>query len=315
MRPFFATLALPAVVGATIGGAYVLTPGREYAAPQQLPGAQNFATVGGYTLHYTDEGPRDGMPVVLIHGFGSATFTWRNERAALAAAGFRAIAVDLLGSGASERPTAPVYTTQLQAELVLGLLDVLGIGAARLVGHSYGARVALQAAIYAPERVQSLALLAPEAFAYARPPIAEWLKIPALGYALAFYSTAPQLVPTGLKMVSRQHDWITPTAVAGYAAPLYIEGSAAAQVWQGRSPKDGAQPVPDNLAAVRAPSLLIWGGDDPVFPAADGHKLASILPQAELHILPNVGHLPHEEAGDETVKQLLTWLRNQPPLF
>lgn len=310
MRSFFATLAFPSLLGATIGGAYLLTPEREYAAPEQLPGAQHFATVDGFSIHYTDEGPRTGPPVLLIHGFGGATWTWRKERVALADAGFRVIAIDLLGSGASERPTAPIYTTHLQAQLVLGLLNVLGVHSVQLVGHSYGARVALQTAILAPERIRSLALLAPEAFAYKRPPVAQWLKVPALGYALAFYSTTPQLVPTGLKMVSKQHDWMTPSAVAGYAAPLYIRGSAAGQVWQARSPKDGAQPVPDNLASIQQPTLLIWGGDDPVFPAADGQKLASILPHAELHVLPAVGHLPHEEAGEETVKHLLTWLQD-----
>lgn len=301
--------SLVALLGATIGGAYVLAPQREYAAPRQLPGAQHFITVNGYTLHYTDEGPRNGMPVLLIHGFGSWAFTWRKEREALANAGWRVIAVDLLGSGGSDRPTAPIYTTELQAELALGLLRALGINAAHLVGHSYGARVALQAAVLDPVRVQSLAVLAPEAFAYKRPPVAQWLRVPALGYALAFYSTAPRLVPTGLKMVSKQHGWITPAVVAGYAAPLYIAGSAAAQVWQACSPKDGRQPVPELLSLVRQPTLIIWGGEDPVFPAADAHKLAATLPHARLEIVPNVGHLPHEEAGEAVTEQLLTWLR------
>ena len=303
-----AALALPAVISATIGGAYLLAPHREYAAPRELVSDGQFVTVNGYALHYTDEGPRNGAPVVLVHGFGAWAFTWRAARAALAAAGHRVITVDQLGSGASARPAGPIYTTQLQAELLLGALDLLGVAAAQFVGHSYGGRVTMQVVLFAPERVRSLALIDPEAFNTARPPIAQWLRVPGIGYALAFYSTTPQLVRTGLKLVCKRTQWMTDAAIAGYAAPLYVAGSAAAQVWQGRSPKDGAQPVPEHLAEIRQKTLIIWGGDDPVFPAADGHRLAEIMPDAQLLVLPGVGHLPHEEAEQATTQALLAFL-------
>ena len=301
-------LGLPVALGATIGGAFLLTPQREHLAPRDMPGSSQFITVDGFTLHYTDEGPRDGVPVVLIHGFGSWAFTWRRERAALVASGFRALAFDMLGSGASDRPEQPIYTTELQARLILGALMALGIDATHLIGHSYGARVSLQIALLDPGRVRSLALLAPEALATARPPVAEWLKVPGIGYALAFYSTAPQLVGTGLKLVSKQHDWIAPDVIAGYAAPLAVRGSTAAQVWQGRSPKDGARPVPQHLAEITSPTLIIWGGDDPVFPAGDGTQLARTMPNATLKTLPGIGHIPHEEAHEEVGALLQEWL-------
>ena len=309
MKRVIAALSLPAALGATVLGAYALTPLREYASPRDMPGAQQFATVGGSTLHYTDEGPHTGEPIVFIHGFGSWGFTWRNERVALAAAGFRVITIDMLGSGGSDRVLAAIYTTQTQADLLLGVLDQLGIDRARFVGHSYGGRVAMQIALFAPERVQALALLDPEAFNQTRPPIAEWLKPPGLGYALAFYSTAPQLVRTGLKMVSKRHEWLTDAVINGYAAPLYVAGSAAAQVWQGRSPKDGAQPVPTNLAAIRQPTLLIWGAQDPVFPPNEGQKLVQIMPNATLELITGAGHLPHEEAGERVRELLIGWAR------
>lgn len=305
-------LGVPAALGAAIGGAFLFTPQREQIAPRDMPGADQFVSVDGFTLHYTDQGPRNGVPVVLIHGFGSWAFTWRKERAVLARAGFRTLAFDMLGSGASDRPEQPIYTTELQAKLILGALTTLGINAAHLVGHSYGARVSMQIALLDPGRVRSLALLAPEALATARPQIAEWLKVPGIGYALAFYSTAPQLVGSGLKLVSKQHDWITPDVIAGYAAPLAVRGSAAAQVWQGRSPKDGARPVPQHLAEITAPTLIIWGGDDPVFPASDGTQLAHAMPNATLTTLPGVGHIPHEEAGERVSEILVDWLEEMP---
>ena len=132
-----------------------------------------------------------------------------------------------------------------------------------------------------------------------RPPAAEWLKVPGIGYALTFYSTAPQLVGTGLKLVLRQHNWITLDVIDGYATPLAVRGPTAAQVWQGHPPKDGARSVPQHLTKTTPLTLLIWGGDDPVFPADDGTQLAQTMPNATLKTLPGVGHIPHEEAHEE----------------
>jgi pimeloyl-ACP methyl ester carboxylesterase len=301
----------PALFGGLIGGAFVLAPLREHLTPRAFAGDNQFVQAGGYELHYTDEGPRDGPPVVMLHGFAAWAFTWRAQRKALAEAGYRVITIDQIGYGGSSRPEAPVYTTRTQAELMLHVMDALGVGGAHIVGHSFGARVGMQMAIIAPERVRSLVAIAPEAFATERPPIAAWVKAPLFGYAFAFYSTAPALVGTGLKIVTKIHSWITDEVIAGYAAPLYVQGSAAAQVWQARSPKDGAQPPPANLAAIIQPTLLIWGGDDPVFPASDGHKLAGILPNARLTIFHGAGHLPHEEARDPTTEAMLGFLGNR----
>lgn len=297
-----------ALAGSVVWGAYILTPLRERLNLREFAGDDQFVWVNGYAIHYTDDGPHGAPAVVLIHGFASSVFTWRGVKAALLAAGYRVIAVDQLGSGASARPAEPIYTTQTQAELVLGLLDALGIRRANFVGHSFGGRVAMQIAILAPERVQSLVALAPEAFAADRPGIARWVRLPILGYVLAFYSTSPWLVRSGLRLVSAKRGWITDAVVKGYAAPLYVRGSALAQVWQARSPKDGARPVPHNLDAVAAPTLLLWGERDPVFPAADGARLARILPNARLQVLAGIGHIVHEECPEATQRAILDFL-------
>ncbi len=296
------------LAGSVVWGAYILTPLRERFNLREFAGDDQFVWVNGYAIHYTDDGPHSAPAVVLIHGFASSVFTWRGIKAALLAAGYRVIAVDQLGSGASARPAEPIYTTQTQAELVLGVLDALGIRRAHFVGHSFGGRVAMQIAILAPERVQSLAALAPEAFATDRPSIARWVRLPVLGYVLAFYSTSPWLVRPGLRFVSAKHDWITDTVAKGYAGPLHVRGSALAQVWQARSPKDGARPVPHNLSAITAPTLLLWGERDPVFPAGDGARLVRILPDARLQVFEGIGHIVHEECPETTQRAILDFL-------
>ena len=303
-------LIVPLLLGAVLFGAYLLTPLRERLSPREFAGGGHFAQVGGYAIHYQDDGPADAPVVLLAHGFGASLFTWRAQRRALLAAGFRVIATDQLGAGASERATGPVYTTQLQAALLLGVLDSLGVEAAAVLGHSYGGRVAMQLALDAPARVRALALIAPEAYATARPPIARVVELPLLGYALSFYATAPRLVRPGLQMVSRSRAWLTDAAVQGYAAPAAVRGSTLAQIWHARSPKDrpGEPPVPARLAQITPRTLIVWGERDPVFPAADGQRLAATLPHATLQILPGAGHLPHEEQPDAVNAALLEFL-------
>lgn len=285
------------------------TPLRERLTPREFAGDDRFVRFRDYDIHYSDDGPREAPAVLFIHGFAAWAFTWRAQRRTLVEAGYRAIAVDQLGYGASDRPMAPVYSTHAQASAHLAVLDALGIGQALLVGHSFGARVALQLAITAPERVRSIVAICPEAFATERPPIGKLTAIPILGDALAFVTLSPPLVPVGLRALSKNKAWVTEEAAAGYAAPLAVKGTAAAQVWQARSPKDGPQPVPQNLAAVRQPTLLLWGADDSVFPASDGQRLARILPEAQLRVLPDVGHLPHEEAAEEVSGEIVEFFR------
>lgn len=300
----------PVTAGVLIGSAVLLTPFREHMTPCEFADHDQFVSVKGYSLYYTDEGPRNGFPVVMLHGAAASSFTWRHQRKVLADAGYRVIAIDQIGHGASDRPAAPVYTTQLQAELMLEAMDALGIGTAHLVGHSYGGRVALQMAIIAPQRVLSLVAICPEAFATSRPPIASVVAMPLVGQTLAFYVLAPVLVETGLRYVSRSYDWLTSEAIAGYAKPLCVQGTIAAQVWQARSPKDGKQLVPTHLDAITQRTLLLWGSDDSIFPATDGRQLSRILPNATLQVFESVGHLPHEEVPDVTTSAMLNFLRH-----
>lgn len=300
-----------ALLGAVVWGAYLLTPLRERYNLREAAGNGSFAWVEGYAVHYSDDGAVGAPAVVLIHGFAASMFTWRHVRADLLSAGYRVIAMDLLGYGASARPAEPAYSTEQQARLVLGLLDQLGVKTASVVGHSFGGRVAMQMALLAPERVRSLVLLAPEAFTVGRPRESHWVRLPILGYVLAFYSTSPLLVRPGLRFVTRRHDWITPAVVRGYAAPLRVRASALAQVWQARSPKDGLKPVPRHLVEIGHPALIVWGERDPIFPVADAHRLVKLMPCAELRVLSNVGHIPHEEACAEVVEHILRFLAQQ----
>ena len=116
----------------------------------------------------------EGPAVLLLHGFPDSHQVWRHQITALAGAGFRAIAPDLRGYGLSSAPadTSAYHLDHLCAD-ALGILDAMGIARAHLVGHDWGAAIAWQIAIRAPERVHSLVALSvghPRAFSRAGVP-------------------------------------------------------------------------------------------------------------------------------------------------
>ncbi len=108
----------------------------------------------GIDMAVYDAGPRDGLPVVLCHGFPELAYSWRHQLPALAAAGYHAIAPDQRGYGRTSRP-APVadYDMQHLTGDLAGMLDALGIQKAIFVGHDWGGLVVWQMPIYHPDRV------------------------------------------------------------------------------------------------------------------------------------------------------------------
>lgn len=119
---------------------------------------RHVVSVGEVDLAVVEEG--DGPAVVLLHGFPELTYSWRRQIPALAAAGFRAIAFDQRGYGASSKPEGvAAYGIEQLVGDVVGLLDVLGIDEAGLVGHDWGGIVMWSTTVMHPERVSRVASL------------------------------------------------------------------------------------------------------------------------------------------------------------
>src|SRR4051812_14390433 len=117
-----------------------------------------FATVNGVRLHYVEAG--EGPLVVLLHGFPEFWWSWRHQIPALAAAGFRVVAVDMRGYAESEKPPRwQDYRMELLAADVAALIGELGEERAHVVGHDWGAAVAWMVATLHPDRVDRLAAL------------------------------------------------------------------------------------------------------------------------------------------------------------
>ncbi len=302
-----------------VGPLLVPVPPLEDTVPidQLADGDSRFVEVNGLTVHYKTAG--DGDPaMVLLHGFGASVFSWREVMEPLAEHG-AVIAFDRPAFGLTERPLswdegANPYTPEAQVALVLGLMDALDIDQAVLVGNSAGGTVAVNTAVTHPDRVQALVLV--DAAIYEGGGSPSWIRpllqtpqLDRLGPLLA-----RQIAVRGDAFLeSAWHDpsKITPGVRAGYRRPLRAENWDRA-LWElTRASRSLEAP---ELGALTVPSLVISGDDDRIVPVASSVRLAQELSNAELVILPNCGHVPHEECPEAFLEAVEGFLRELPGL-
>ena len=261
-----------------------------------------FIEINGLSVHHKVRG--QGEPIfILLHGFGASLFSWREVMTPLAAYG-TVIAYDRPGFGLTERPLQwsgeNPYSPEAQVALVIGLMDALGVERAILVGNSAGGTVAMQTALAHPDRLQALILVDPAVYggggapAWVRP-LLHTPQMRRLGPLLArqLQTRGPELIELAWHDPSR----ITPNVLEGYQKPLRAEHWDRA-LWE-LTLASRASDLPERLSELTLPTLVITGDDDRIVPTAQAVRLAEELPNARLAILPQCGHLPHEECPAE----------------
>lgn len=123
----------------------VRTPDERFAALPDYPFAPHYVEVDGLRIHYVDEGPRDGQTVLLLHGEPSWSYLYRKLIPIFVAAGYRAIAPDLIGFGRSDKPTQrAAYTYQRHVDWMTGFLAALDLRGVTLVGQDWGGLIGLR---------------------------------------------------------------------------------------------------------------------------------------------------------------------------
>ena len=144
--------ALPALLAVLVAGGWLAwTPDRDRAALEAayLQSPTDLIDVPPWRLHVRDSGPRDAPAVLLLHGFGSSLHTWEAWVPALAQR-HRVIRVDLPGSGLSPPDPARDYSDPRSLQMLVALLDRVGVTRASVVGHSMGGRIAWRLPLRTP---------------------------------------------------------------------------------------------------------------------------------------------------------------------
>lgn len=272
-----------------------------------LPGAPadaSYAELDGVNVRYVDRGPRDGAPVVLVHGFASALDVWDAVAPALVASGHRVIALDLKGFGWTGRPQGD-YSPKAQAALVFGLMDRLGVRSAAVVAHSWGASIALEMALAAPERVTRLALYSAWVYEDQIPSFFRWARTPGLGELLfaLYYDERPD---ERIARAFYDKSLVTEPFVTLIEGALDRPGTIAAALAATRGQRYDR--IEGRYREIAQPALLLWGREDVVSPLPFAERLARDLPGAELEVYPRCGHFPMIEALAASTRALVAFL-------
>jgi len=262
--------------------------------------------LAGWRLHVRDSGPRDAPALILIHGFGASLQTWDAWVAGLDRK-HRVILFDLPGSGLSLPDPAADYTDARSIRLLLALMDRLGLQRASIVGHSMGGRIAWTFAATHPERVDRLVLVSPDGFAS---PGFEYGKAPEVPYLLGLMR---YVLPKPLLRMNLQTAYADPRFVNEALLDRYddlIRAPGARRALLDRLRQTVLIDPRPLLAAIRAPTLLLWGERDAMIPFENSAEYQRAVPDARLVSFPAVGHLPQEEAAADSLAAVDAFLSN-----
>jgi pimeloyl-ACP methyl ester carboxylesterase len=293
-------LLLLAVLLPVLGCASV----RPFSEIRRLVPEDRFLRLGNQLVHLEQAG--EGEPVILLHGFGASTYAWRKVMPRLAAS-FRVMAIDLNGFGYTQRTRDfESYTREGQADLVLRVMDSLGIDKAHVVGHSYGGGIAIWLASRHPERLRSMVLVDSSAPTYANDRRSRLAGLRPVASLAVRALLRPGSVRRSLINSVYDDSLVTPELVQEYYDRLRIEGVLDAYV--GLTAPVRNRPEPVRLEAIQVPALVVWGVEDRVISVNAGRRAAGQFPHGEFVALERTGHIPMEERPEELLQAMLPFL-------
>ncbi|MBL8499164.1 MAG: alpha/beta hydrolase [Nitrosomonas sp.] len=291
----------------------VLTSGGCAVMDKNIPGWTQYRNLDKTNaLELASRSSGAGEPVLLIHGFGASSYSWRHVIEPLAQKN-RVITIDLKGFGDSPKPRDDAYSVYEQARLVRNFILENDLKNLHIIGHSYGGGVALAVSIYLsasnPGLQKSLVLIDSIAYPQELPGFVKILATPVLGPLITYAVPNTFQVKNLLQIVYFNDDLIPQEAVDHYAADLGKPDAKYALLTSVRQmlPTD-LQQFSDNYASLTIPTLIIWSREDEIVPLAVGKRLHENLPNSKLVIMSDVGHAVQEEKPSLLLPHLRSFL-------
>jgi pimeloyl-ACP methyl ester carboxylesterase len=273
--------------------------------------ASKFVDIGnGLKIHTRDEGNPDGPVLLLIHGSNSSLHTWEPWVKRLGS-DYRIISIDLPGHGLTgPNPTRDYHYASFVA-VVDKLMTALKISNFAIAGNSMGGGVAWQYALKHPNRVTAIGLIdaagaprwqattVPIGFRIARMPIVR---------DIVKYITPRALIASSLKDSVSKKEVVTDTMIDRYWDLLLFPGNRQATIDR-FALRHNVEPASKlSLAAIRVPTLVMWGEEDGLIPVSSAQWFASSIKDAQLVVYPAVGHIPMEEIPDQSAADMKAFL-------
>ncbi|MGP0061225.1 MAG: alpha/beta fold hydrolase [Beijerinckiaceae bacterium] len=274
------------------------------------PPSQFLTLPGGTRVHYRDRPALTGAPVImLVHGSNASLLTWEPWAKRLAGR-LRVVSVDLPGHGLTGASVEADYSIVGMADFLAAFAQALGLNQPFiLAGNSMGGQVALRFALAHPDLVSKLVLVdsggavapgvdapRPLAFRIAHMPVLK---------ELVRFVTPRSLFESGLRSAFYDQSLVTPAMIDQYWELNRRTGTRAATAARFGLPFD-AEPA-KHLGDLKMPVLILWGREDRLVPVHSAEVFKTALPQAQLIIYENCGHVPMEERADQSAADLLAF--------
>jgi len=251
-----------------------------------------------------------GAPILLVHGFATCAFLWRQVGPALAIASRTAFAIDLFGYGESDRPFDAQYGIAAQSDYLDRALTALRLSKATVVGIDLGAAIAMHLAFNRPERVERLVLVNPIAFDSVPADDIKSMQRNTARYVLQISRGVLGVAPLIRELLERSvsdPSHMPDRLLARYLAP-YVGQDGLNHFLALARAVDDEDMAEVELGQIDCPSLIVWGDQDSFVSPKLGDRLADTIPGGRLVRLPGCGRLVPEEAPDTLANMILEFV-------
>jgi len=267
-----------------------------------------FADVKGRTTRVLDAGT--GTPLIFLHGIGGHLEAYsRNVRSH--AAHFRVIAPDFIGHGFSAKPDLE-YEIPAYARHILDLMDSMALQKAHLSGASLGGWVAAWIAANCPERVNKLVLNTAAGFDIDQH-VMERIKRLSME---AVTNPTRDSVRKRLELIMANANSVTDELVEIryriYSQPGMVRTTENVMCLENMEVRQRNVLAPELLRKIKAPTLVIWTTNDPIFPVEVGRRFTQYIPNSQFALMEDCGHWPQFEKAEEFNRIQLEFLLRQP---
>lgn len=276
--------------------------------------------VNGVTLHVVTAGPKDGEPVILLHGFPEFWYGWKHQIPALAAAGYRVIVPDQRGYNLSDKPKGlDHYVIYKLVDDIVALAEALGYSTVNLVGHDWGAIVAWSLGILYPDKIRKLTIMnVPHpvvfqrtlrssisqllkswyVFSFQVPAVSEWMM------SWGDYSFAANMIkrtgkPTTFSDADLEH----------YKTAWRNPGAMTSMINWYRAYLQKPPTRPENVR-LPMPTLMIWGAKDQFLSAQMAQPSIELCDNGKLVMIDDATHWVQHDAADQVNSLLLEFLKS-----
>ena len=277
---------------------------------QYARAGSQFVQTPGLRTHVQIEGPAHAPVVLLLHGFGSSLQTWDAWGQGLANE-YRMVRLDIAGFGLTGPAEPGDYSDEADVQRLLAVVDQLGLPSMTVVGHSMGGRLAWHFAAAHPQRVDKLVLIAPDGFPDPQAKSDRTYDVPAW-MGVARYALPRWMIKKGVASAYADPSRLDDDTARRYQDMLLAPGvrqAVLARMAQTRN----RDPLPW-LQRLTMPTLLLWGAQDGMIPAENSMDYQRAMPHAQRVVMPDVGHLPHEEQPQRSLQAVRDFLQRAAAL-